>query len=161
MSSEGLKGIWFLLRAGELLARLLLRRDCQPKHRGLSLPRHIQTADPVRVGQIQGLAVLAAIHFRIRPPGLLGVAAGLLEHIRGVEPALEMSTAELALGILLVAGALPWLLEFHFVMRKLRGSGCGCGQKRCPRRCGKSAAGYTSFILLEQFYGMPGRRFPR
>ena len=92
------------------------------------MPRHIQSANSVRIGQIKSLAMLAAIYFRIRSPGLLRVAAGLLDNIGCVEPALEMPAAELTLGVLFVAGALPWLLEFHSVVGKLRGSGYGRGQ---------------------------------
>src|SRR5690349_23174474 len=129
MSSEGFT-VFLSRMPGGTLARLLLGRDCQAEHRGLSLASHIQPANSVRVGQVERLAVFAAINLRIRPPGLFGVTAGLLEHIRGVEPALQMSAAELALGVFLVTGALPWLLDFYFVMRELRWSGCGFGRRQ-------------------------------
>src|ERR1700693_5960584 len=96
--------------------------------------------------------MFATIYFRIRPPGFFGVAARLLDHIRGVEPALQMSATELALGVFFVTGSLSRLLEFYFVMRKLRRGGCygfGRGQRNSPRCCGKCAAGCTVFILLE------------
>src|SRR5580700_5297712 len=85
--------------------------------------------------------MLAAIHFGIWPPSLLHIAAGLLHHVAGVGPALEMSAAKLALGVFLIAGTLPRLLDFHFVMWKLLRSGGGgpglcCGQSCYPRDCG-------------------------
>ena len=95
-----------------MLAQLLFGRHGQAEHRGLSLASHIQPASSVRIGQVERLAMLAAINFRIRPPGLFGIAASLLEHIRGVEPALQMSAAEFALGVFLVTGTLPRLLDF-------------------------------------------------
>ncbi len=73
--------------------------------------------------------MLAAIHFGIRAPGLFGIAASLFDDIRGVKPSLEMAAAEFSLGVFFIAGALPRLLEFHFVVRKLRGSDCGRGQR--------------------------------
>jgi hypothetical protein len=149
MSSEGFT-VFSSLTPGETLPPLLLGRDCQAEYRGLSLASHIQPANSVRVGQVERLAVLAAIDFRIRSPGLFGITASLLEHIRGVEPALQMSAAELALGVSLVTGALPWLLDFYFVMWELRWSGCGFarGQEKSSS-LRQSAAGFTSFILLE------------
>ena len=78
--------------------------------------------------QVKRLAMLAAIHFRTGSPGFLGVAAGLLYNVGGIKPALEMASAEFTLGILFVAGTLPGLLDFHLVMRKLGGGGCGRGQ---------------------------------
>src|ERR1700693_948036 len=95
--------------------------------------------------------MLTAIHLRIRSPGLFRIATALFDHVSRVEPALEVPAAELALGVLLIAGTLFRLLDFHFVMWKLRGSsrGFGCGQSSYPRRCGSDAAGITIFILLE------------
>ena len=48
--------------------------------------------------------MFAAIDFRIAAPGFLHIAASLFQHIVGIEPALKMSAAELALFVLLVAG---------------------------------------------------------
>jgi len=74
--------------------------------------------------------VLTAIDFRVRTPGFFRVSALLLEHISRVIPAFKMSAAELALSIFLVAGTLPGLFQFYFVMRELfrRNTGFGCGQ---------------------------------
>lgn len=105
--------------------------------------------------------MFAAINLGIVAPGLLYVTTSLFQHVRSVEPALEMPAAELSLGILLVAGTLPRLLDLDLVMRKLRRSlrsgGCGCGQGIYPRRSGRMAAGFGCelFILLEAFGGMP------
>src|ERR1700691_1777791 len=66
--------------------------------------------------------MFAAVDFRVRSPGFLGIAAGALHHIGGIEPALQMSAAELALFVFFIAGALPFLLDFYFVMGKLSGS---------------------------------------
>src|SRR5208283_1288809 len=46
----------------------------------------------------------------------------LLDHIGRVEPALQVAAAKLSFFVFLVAGALPSLLDFHFVMGKLRRS---------------------------------------
>ncbi len=82
------------------------------------LPRHIQPAHTVRIGQIKRFAVFAAIDFGVSSPGFFCVAASLFDHVGGVEPALQVSTAEFAFGVFLVAGALSRLLEFDFVMRE-------------------------------------------
>ena len=66
--------------------------------------------------------MLAAVDFGILAPGFFRVATGLLNHIRSVEPALQMSAAELAFLIPLVAGTLSRLLNLDLVMRKLRRS---------------------------------------
>ncbi len=66
--------------------------------------------------------MLAAVDFGILAPGFFRVATGLLDHIRSVEPPLQMSTAELALLVLLVAGSLSRFLNLDLVMRKLRRS---------------------------------------
>jgi hypothetical protein len=95
--------------------------------------------------------MLAAIHFSIRSPSLLRIATSLLNHIGGVKPAFQVPAAELAFGVLIVAGTLSQLFDFHFVMGKLGGSSRGFsrGQRSYPRRCGNRAAGITDFILLE------------
>ena len=101
--------------------------------------------------------MLAAIDFGIRTPGFLHVAARLLDRVRHIKPALEMSAAELTFGVFLIARALSHFLDFDFVVGKLLGSGRRGGssfsysQRSYPRRCGGGAAGFRSehFILLK------------
>jgi len=106
--------------------------------------------------------MFAAIDFGIAAPGLLHIAASLLQQIGGVEPALEMAATELAFLILLVAGALSWFLDFDFVIGELRGSRCarsyGCGQKVHPRSGGQRRRIPSVRILLEAFCVMPETR---
>ena len=49
--------------------------------------------------------MFAAVDLGVADPGFLHIAAGLLLHIRGVEPALEMPTAKLALCVLFIRPA--------------------------------------------------------
>src|SRR5438034_2156873 len=120
----------------------LLGRDRQPKHRELPFSGHVQSARRLRVREIQRLAMLAAVHFRILSPSLRHIAARLFDGVGHVIPAFEMSAAEFAFGIQLIAGALSRFLDFDFVMRKLLQSDVGgpagfsCGQRSYPRRCG-------------------------
>jgi hypothetical protein len=71
-----------------------------------------------------------------------------------------MPAAELAFLVLLVAGALSRLLDFHLVIgelrRSLRSRGYGCSQKVHPRSSGSCrGVQLRNFILLEAFYWMP------
>src|SRR5579862_1039351 len=66
--------------------------------------------------------MLATIDFRVRSPGLFGVAAGALDDVRAIKPAFQMSAARLAFIVLLITGALARLFNFDFMMRKLRRS---------------------------------------
>src|ERR1700720_3505165 len=122
------------LRLGGGFDLFLLRRDRQSEHRKLPLTGDVQTAGRFRIGQIQRLAMLAAINFRIRAPSLRYIAACLFHNVGHVIPAFEMSAAEFAFGIRLIAGALARFLDFDFVMGKLLQSdggpaGFGCGQR--------------------------------
>ena len=125
----------------------LLGRDREAEHRELPLARDVQTAWRFRVRKVQRLAMLAAVHFSILSPSLRHVAARLFDRVGHVIPAFEMSAAEFAFGIQLIAGALSRFLDFDFVMGKLVGcnacgpAGFGCGQRSCPRRCGRKTAG--------------------
>jgi hypothetical protein len=104
--------------------------------------------------------MFTAIDFGIASPSLLHIAASLLQDISSVEPVLEMAATELAFFVLLVAGALSWLLDFDFVIGKLRGSRCarsyGCGQKVHPRSGGQCRRIPSVRILLEAFCRVPG-----
>src|SRR5206468_12135587 len=60
------------------------------------------------------------VNFAIVAVGFANVAAGLLQYVGGVEPALQVATAQLALRVLLIAGALQRLLVLHLVFGKLR-----------------------------------------
>ena len=103
--------------------------------------------------------MLATVDFGVLAPGFFRVATGLLNHIRSVEPALQMSAAELAFLVLLVAGALSRLLNLDLVMRKLRRSlpvrsgHFARRQRTYPRSRGARAARVrrTSAIVLENF----------
>src|SRR4029077_5328100 len=64
--------------------------------------------------------MFAAIHFCLRPQGLLHVATLALDCVGPVGPELQMTAAEFALLIFFVAGALPRLLDLDFVVGKLR-----------------------------------------
>ena len=66
--------------------------------------------------------MLAAVHFGVGSPSLFGVATGLLNDIGGVEPTLQMATAEFAFFVFLVAGALSGLFDLDLMMGKLRRS---------------------------------------
>src|SRR5579862_8568357 len=141
--------------SSEDFIRLRLAWNGQPKHRSLPWPGDVQSFRVVWIRQIQRLAVLAAINLGIFSPGFFRVAALLLQHIVGVEPALQMSAAELALFVLLVAGPLSALLELHFVMRQLGNSYRASGHV-FPSLSGNAAEfGCPNFILLEGFCGMP------
>jgi len=118
-------------------SRLVLRRQRQPEHRNLSLSGDVHHCFG-GIRQIERLAVLAAIDFGIAAPGFFRVAAGLFQHIGGVEPALQMAAARFAFFVFFVAGALPRLLDFDFMMRELR-HGC--------RSCTANFAGRQSGIL--------------
>src|SRR5512146_3040662 len=89
----------------------VLGRNCQPEHRNLPLTGHVGAARVLGIGQVQGLAMLAAVDFRLRPEGLLHVPTLPLQHVVVVVPALQVAAAELALGVLFVAGTLAWLLH--------------------------------------------------
>ena len=150
-------GAPFKLRLGGGFDLFLLRRDRQPEHRELPFSGHVQPARRFRIGQIQRLAMLAAIHFRILSPSLRHIAARLLDGVGDVIPAFEMSAAEFAFSVQLIAGALSRFLDFDFVMGKLLWgdvggpAGFGCGQRSYPRRCGRKTARFRleRYILLE------------
>jgi len=103
--------------------------------------------------------MFAAIDFRIAAPSLLHITAGLLQDIGSVEPAFEVTAAKLAFLVLLVASPLSRLLNFDFVLGKLRRSlrarGYGCGQKVYPRSSGERRRISSVSILLEGFCAMP------
>ena len=129
----------------------------QPEYRCLSLASHIQSARSLWIGQIQGLTVLAAIHFGIPAPRLFDISTRLLQNVGGIKPSLEMPAAEFSLGVFLVAGALSGLLELHFMVWQLgRRQSCGCGQSVQSSLSGNAAEfPYQTFILLEEFCGTP------
>jgi hypothetical protein len=98
---------------------LFFRRNCQSEYRGLPLPGHVNSPHVFVIGEIKGTAVLTTVYLAVPTPKLLDVAALTLEHVVSVVPPLQMSPAELSLGIFLVAGALPELFQLDLVMRKL------------------------------------------
>jgi len=121
---------------------LFFRRQSQAKHRlhSLSCYIHLRLA---RMRQVQGFAVLATIDFGVRPHRLLDVPTFALDRVLCIGPELQVSAAELSLLIFFVAGALSRLLDFDFVLGKLRdlfGTGTGnfaCRQRTYPRSSGQ------------------------
>jgi hypothetical protein len=63
--------------------------------------------------------MLTTIDFHLIAEGLPDVAAGLLQHVSQVEPAFQMSTAQLPFFIGLVAGPLEGLLVLELVLGKV------------------------------------------
>jgi hypothetical protein len=102
--------------------------------------------------------MLTAVDLGIFSPGLFGVAAGLLLHVFRVEPALEMAAAELALGVLLVTGALSRLLDLDLVPGKLwyLGAYGSAGGQICPRRAAYRRRGSTDVSFYSK--GFAGRQ---
>src|SRR6266581_5431436 len=95
--------------------------------------------------------MLAAVNFGLWPVLLFHIAAGLLFDIGAVIPALEMSGADLALGIFFIAGTLTGLLYFYLVVWKL-------GWSAFRRLCGGGQCSPREFILNEGFCGRPEAR---
>ena len=114
---------------------LLFRRQRQSEHGNHSLAGNVDLGF-VGIGQVERLAIFAAIDFGVRSPSLLDVAALALNHVLRIEPAFQMAAAELALFVLFVAGTLSGLLDLHFVMGKLlevRAAHCRGRQRMYPR----------------------------
>jgi hypothetical protein len=63
--------------------------------------------------------MLAPVHFRVAAERLLDVSAPALNHIRGVEPSLQVPTTQLPLVVLFVAGPLQRLLQLRFMILKI------------------------------------------
>src|SRR5450755_606433 len=107
---------------------LFLGRNGQSENRQLPGTRDVHAARIFGTGQVESLAKFAAIDFGIRSPRFLDAAALPFDDIGGVEPALQMSAAEFALFVLLIAGALAGFLDLYFMVGKLRDcrrdSGC-------------------------------------
>src|SRR5947208_16059673 len=98
---------------------LRLRPNRQPKHRSLTLTRHIQSTHRFRIGQVERFAVLTPVYLGVFSPSLLRIATRLLQHIGCVIPAFKMPATKFALSIVFIAGALPWLLDLYFMVWKL------------------------------------------
>src|SRR5712671_5992707 len=92
----------------------------KPKYRKLPGTGDVHAALVFGAGQIECLTEFATINFPVGPPCLLNAAALLLEHVGGVEPALQVSAAEFALVVCFVAGALTRLLDLDLMVGKLR-----------------------------------------
>jgi hypothetical protein len=138
---------WFKLLAASLL---LFRGQRQAKNRNHSLPRHINFGF-FGIRQIQRLAMLAAVDLGVGSPRFFRVAAGLLDDVAGIKPALQMTAAEFSLFVLLIARTLPGFFGFDFMMRKLRRSlrarsrDFASRQRTHPRSRGACAAGFGSY----------------
>ena len=104
--------------------------------------------------------MFAAIDFGIRSPGLLGIATGLLDDVSAVEPALQVSAAEFALGVFLVAGTLARLLDLHFVMGKLGRSSRGFGGQGLSSSLRQQRRRIYKIILLEGVGCIASIEFP-
>src|SRR6202007_3217158 len=112
---------------------LFFWRNGQAKYRELTFTSYVDAAGAFGVWQVQCFAGFATIDLRIGSPGLFDAAALLLDSVGGVEPTLQMTAAELAFLVLLVAGALARLLDFDFMVRKLLQSVRDCGFNGCQR----------------------------
>lgn len=103
--------------------------------------------------------MFATIDFGIAAPGLLHIAASLLQDIGRVKPAFEMPTTKLAFLVLFIASPLSRLLGLDLVLgelwRSLCARGYGCGQKVHPRSSGQRRRIPTLRILLEGFCALP------
>ena len=92
--------------------------------------------------------MLTAIDFSITTPSFLRIAASLLQDVGRVEPTLEVSAAELAFLVLLIASPLSRLLDFHLVIgelrRSLRARRYGRSQKVHPRSSGSGRGVQTT-----------------
>src|SRR6516162_916668 len=118
-SSPG-SGLWLLFRPVRRCRwRRGLRHHRHAKYGQFADPGYVLSPRLLRVGQVEGLAMLAAVYFRIVSITLPHVPASLLDHIRQVKPAFQVPAAEFPLGVLLVTGTLQRLLVFHFVVRQL------------------------------------------
>src|SRR5450432_2477220 len=87
--------LWNLSRPSVRATRcslLCFRRQGQAEYRNLSLASNVDNSF-VRIRQIERLAVFAAIDLGVRSPGFVGIAAGLLDRIGGIKPALQMPAA--------------------------------------------------------------------
>src|SRR5208337_321980 len=106
-----------------LLAFFFARLGCQGQSKNglLAQSSNILAARFLFARQIQSLAVLTTIDFRLVAKGLPDVAASLLQHVGQIKPALQMSATELALCVWFVAGALERFLVLHLVFWELRG----------------------------------------
>src|SRR6185369_12964652 len=78
-----------------------------------------------RIRQIQRLAILATIDFPVRSPSLCDISAILLDAVAGIEPALQVATANLVLLVFQVAGALMQFLDAHLVVGNCSDASCG------------------------------------
>ena len=129
------------VRASRARPTLLLWRHRQPENRNLARSSNIKATRLLGIRQIERFTMFAAIDFGIAAPSLLHITAGLLQDIGSVEPVFEMTAAKLAFLVLLIASSLSRLLDFDFVLGKLRRSlraRCyGCGQKVHPRSSGQ------------------------
>src|SRR5215467_1054375 len=99
---------------------LFLRRNGQAEHGKLPGSGDVHPTRILWIGQVQRMAEFAAIDFPVWAPGFLDVPALPLEHIGGVEPALQVPAAELALFVFFIAGTLARLLDLDFVVGELR-----------------------------------------
>jgi len=64
-----------------VLGLFLLRRNEEAKSRQSPESSYVHAACVFGIGQVKGMAKFAAIHFGVRSPGFLCIAAFLLEHV--------------------------------------------------------------------------------
>jgi hypothetical protein len=103
--------------------------------------------------------MLATVDLGIRSPGLFNIPTSLLHHVSPVRPPLQVAAAEFSLFIFFVAGTLSRLLDFDFMVGKLRRSlrarSCDFTSRqrltliRGARRRNVSQSSPTSVIVLE------------
>src|SRR6266849_9033611 len=99
-----------------VLRFFVLRGNNKTENRILPGPRDVHPTRILRTWQVERLTKFAAIHFGVRSPGFLHITAFLFEHVGGIEPAFQVSAAELALFVFLVAGTLSRPLDLYFVV---------------------------------------------
>src|ERR1700730_68394 len=105
-----------------------LRGNNKTENRILSGARDVHPARILGTRQVERLTEFAAINFGVGSPGFLHITAFLFEDVGGVEPAFQVSAAELALLVFLVAGTLARLLHLNCVLGKLRNRARDCSR---------------------------------
>lgn len=109
-------------------SELRLSGQRKTEYRNLSLSSNILSGCLIRIWQVERLAVLTAINFSLFPPGFFNISTSLFDHVIGVKPPLQMSTAELSFFVLLITRTLIELLDLYFVFGKLRNLRHGAGR---------------------------------
>ena len=118
----------------------------------LSLAGDVFSLRIFRIRQVQRLAMLAAVNFRVRTKSLLHITAFAFHNVFAVIPALQVAAAEFTFRVVFIAGALIRFLDFQFVAWQLwkvraltRSRSSRGGQCSCPRLKSTAGAARDSF----------------